>query len=441
MIHADQAHFEARDFLRTYLGGKTRSWRILLINDLFCRLRVILWCPKHDWESARLEIDDGIKRAAFGYWSGDVLKGAGRAELPDGPWQNDAWADAEIVPDTAKLRIMERQRTKEGWFYAPDAPPWAATKDYPAIVAFYSFKGGVGRSTALAATALHLASSGESVAVLDFDLDAPGVGSLLAGHDGATAPWGIVDYLIERPIITENGDLDLADYHHRCPPSLFRGSGEIVVFPAGVSDRRYVGKLARLDYGAATLNRPHPFVQLLQDIREGVGPQWILIDSRAGLGNVSGFVMGGLCHIHVLAGTLADASWRGLELILERIGADRVRADQPQAECVLAAAMVPQIDASQHRESVMMFTDRARDVFSAHYYSEAREDDYYLWSIDDVESTDAPHAPVVLPYDPRLALFRDLNEVADEVLLPGKPYQKLVERVLMSRQRLARSQL
>ena len=29
------------------------------------------------------------------------------------------------------------------------------------------------------------------------DIDAPGVASLLAGHDGATAPWGIVDYLLE----------------------------------------------------------------------------------------------------------------------------------------------------------------------------------------------------------------------------------------------------
>ena len=441
MIHADHAHSEARDFLCNYLRDKTGEWRILLINDLFYRIRVILWCPKRRREDARVDIDDGLKKVASGYWSGDVLKGSSMTEIPDGPWQNDAWEDAEVDPDTTKLRIMERQRTKEGWFHAPDTPPWAAAQDNPAIVAFYSFKGGVGRSTALAATALHLAAAGESVAVLDFDLDAPGVGSLLAGTDGATAAWGIADYLIERPIVGDDGVVDLADYHHRCPTSLFAGSGEIAVFPAGVTNRRYVGKLARLDYGATPPNRPHPFVQLLEEICQGLDPQWILIDSRAGLGNVSGFLMGGLCHVHVLAGTLADASWRGLEMVLDRLGTDRVQADKPQAACVLAAAMVPQVQPRQFRESVTTFTDRARDVFTTHYYSAPREDDYHFWSVDDVESSDAPHVPVVLPYNPSLALFRDLDEVAHDVLLQGEPYRKLVERVRASRQRLARSPL
>lgn len=364
---------DTRDFLRNYLRNKTGEWRILLINDLFYRIRVILWCPKRHREDARADIDEGLKKVASDYWSGDVLKGTSRAEIPDGPWQNDAWEDAEVDPDTSKLRIMERQRTKEGWFHAPDTPPWAAAQDSPAI-----------------------------------------------GDDGV---------------------VDLADYHHRCPSSLFEGSGEITAFPAGVTDRRYVGKLARLDYGATPPNRTHPFVQLLQEIRKGLDPQWILIDARAGLGNVSGFLMGGLCHVHVLAGTLADASWRGLEMVLDRLGTDRVLAHKPQAACVLVAAMVPQVQPRQFRESVTTFTGRARDVFTTHYYSKPREDDYHFWSVDDVESSDAPHVPVVLPYNPSLALFRDLDEVAHDVLLQGEPYRNLVERVRASRQRLARSQL
>ena len=429
MIHADQAHGCAQDFLKKYLQDKTGAWRILLIYDLFYRLRVILWCPKRSWESARTEIDETLKQAASAYWSGDVLKGCGPKEHPDGPWQNEAWQQAAAVPDTTGLRIMERQRTKEGWFQAPAEPPWAVRNDDPAIVSFYSFQGGVGRSTALAATALHLAAAGERVAVVDFDLDAPGVGFLLAGHDDAAAQWGVADYLLERPIVAEDGagsGLDLADYFHRCPTSLYAGTGEITVFPAGSADRRYVGKLARLDYGVP-INQTHPFVQLLREIREHLHPHWILIDARAGLGNASGFVMGGLCHLHVLAATLADASWRGLEMILDRLGADRVRERQPQAECLLAAAMVPRSQERQYQELVAAFTDRARDVFSDHYYAEREQEDG-AWSLGDVESTDAPHVPVVLPYDERLALFRDLSEVSN-VLLEGEPYKQLVERV------------
>ena len=429
MIHADQAHRQARDSLTEFLRDKTSTWRILLIFDLFYQLRIILWCPKPDWESASTEIDETLKRAASVYWSGDVLKGCGPNEYPDGPWQNDAWDQAAAVPDTKALRIVERQRTKEGWFEAPAEPPWAVRNDDPAIVSFYSFKGGVGRSTALAATALHLAAAGERVAVVDFDLDAPGVGFLLAGHDDAAAQWGVADYLLERPIVAEDGagsGLDLADYFHRCPTSLFAGTGEIAVFPAGSADRRYVGKLARLDYGVP-FDQTHPFVQLLQEIRQHLHPHWILIDAHAGLGNASGFVMGGLCHLHVLAATLADANWRGLEMILDRLGADRVQAGQPQAECVLAAAMVPRSQERQYQELVAAFTERARDVFSDHYYAE-QEQEAGAWSLDDVESTDAPHVPVVLPYDERLALFRDLSEVSN-VLLEGEPYKQLVERV------------
>ena len=81
----------------------------------------------------------------------------------------------------------------------------------------------------------------------------------------------------------------------------------------------------------------------------------------------------------------------------------------------------------QYQELVAAFTDRARDVFSDHYYAEREQEDG-AWSLDDVESTDAPHVPVVLPYDERLALFRDLSEVSN-VLLEGEPYKQLVERV------------
>ena len=435
MLHIDDAHDRAETILKELLSDKSRSWRILLIKDLFARLRVILWCPNAHWKAASEEIDQGLRGEASAYWSRDVLRGCGRNEPPDGEWQDEAWQQGVAVAGTDGLRVMERQRTKEGWFEAPATPPWGAEKGSPTIASFYSFKGGVGRSTALAATALHLAAAGERVVVLDVDLDAPGVGFLLSAHDGATAPWGIVDYLVEQPLLAGNDALDLSDYFHRCPPSLFSGTGEIMVFPAGTTDGRYVGKLARLDYATHHRGETHPFVLLLEQIRQELGPDWILIDARAGLANVSGFVMGGLCHVHVVVGTLAEASWRGLAMILERLGADRVRAQRPQAECVLVAAMVPRSQERQYQESVTWFTDRAQDVFSARYYAVPEQGDQF-WTVDDVESSDAPHVPVPLSYDERLVLFRELDEVAKDVLLEGEPYRRLAERVRTSRARV-----
>ena len=427
MQHLDDAHGQAEAWMAAWLTSKPRKWRALIVKDVLARLRVILWCSDRSWESSRREIDDQLSQVASDYWSKSVLRGRDR-EHPDGAWQEQAWSAARRHETADRLRMLDRHLSKTGWFDAPTEPPWTLSqKDAPPIALFYSFKGGAGRSTALAATALHLAAAGERVVVLDADLDAPGVGTLLAGYDGAVASCGITDYLLEQRILGNPAGIGTDDYHHRYAADGVRGAGEIVVCPAGRFDRRYMEKLARIDYGESQDGAPHPFVVLLQRFREDLSPGWILIDARAGLGDVSGFLTGGLCHFHVLLGTLADASWRGLELILERLGGDRVRQDKPQVECVLVASMVPRSDEALFRGCVERFTDRAREAFSEHYYAEPEAPEEF-WTLDDLESADAPHVPVVLPYDERLATFRDLREVAEPILL-GSPYAELVERL------------
>ena len=432
MQHLDDAHARAERELAAWLADKAKGskWRALLVKDVLAKLRVVLWCPARQWKRGRTEINDRLREAATVFWSGSVLQGQ-TGRHPDAGWQEKAWAQAAPRDEGGRLRVLERRLGKTGWFEAPDAPPWALRGRAPAIVLFYSFKGGAGRSTALAAAALQLAAAGERVAVVDADLDAPGVGSLLAGRDGAVASSGVVDYLLERRVGGDGNPLDVGDYHHRYVTESAASAGDVFVFPAGTFDHRYVEKLARIDYGAPPDGSEHPFVSLLKQIRRDLEPDWILVDARAGLGEVSGFLTYGLCHVHVLFGTLADASWRGLEHVLARIGGDRVRAGQRQANCVLAATMVPQSDAGLFRKLEDRFTDRARDAFSAHYYASLADLDSpnEFWTLDDLESRDAPHVPVVLPYVERLATFRNIDEVAEPVLF-GEPYSRLVGRLL-----------
>ena len=448
-MHLDDAHARAEQELAAWLGGKpkNRTWRVLLVKDVIAKLRVVLWCPASKWESCSAELDRMLREAATVFWSGSVLQGR-KPKHPDHGWQDKAWREAELHEEDDRFGILERRLGKTGWFEAPDTPPWTVRgrrsrgKSDPKVALFYSFKGGAGRSTALAAAALQLAAAGDRVAVVDADLDAPGVGSLLAGRDGAIARWGIVDYLLERRVVGDDA-LDVDDYHHRHVTDSAASNGEILVFPAGTFDDRYVEKLARIDYGVPPNGADHPFVALLKQIGDDLEPGWILVDARAGLGEVSGFLTGGLCHLHVLLGTLADASWRGLERILDRIGGERVRADKPQAqaECLLAAAMVPRTVERQFEKLVERFTDRAREVFSRHYYAAAAElaspDEF--WTLDDLEDTDAPHVPVALPYDERLATFRDLSEIAEPVLLRGEPYRRLAGRLRGAANRFRRS--
>ena len=74
---------------------------------------------------------------------------------------------------------------------------------------------------------------------------------------------------------------------------------------------------------------------------------------------------------------------------------------------------VPRSDQSLLAELVQRFADRSRDAFSAHYYAAPEEAPDTLWTLSDLESDDAPHVPVMLPYDERLATFRDLDEIAE----------------------------
>jgi hypothetical protein len=131
------------------------------------------------------------------------------------------------------------------------------------VVNFYSYKGGMGRTTTLTSYAIHLAlAKGKKVVIIDCDLEAPGYlnffnlsenRSLLAGDKN-----GIVEYLLDEQFIKEEKP-NLEDYYlHWNDPKT--GEGDIFVFPAGnLSDEftdesntythreHYLQGLARLD--------------------------------------------------------------------------------------------------------------------------------------------------------------------------------------------------
>jgi hypothetical protein len=310
-------------------------------------------------------------------------------------------------------------------------PPWQtddAARDYGSpIVTFYSFRGGVGRTTALTAFALQRANKGELVMVVDLDMEAPGVGTLLSAEAGLSVRWGVVDYLLEQPLLKS---VDLRDYSYLASPQL-TGAGEVFVVPAGRFDEHYLTKLARVDFNPppSGSDEPHPLQSLLLQIRDEFQPHWILLDSRTGLSEVAGFALGGFAHLNVVFGTTSEQSWQGLHYAIQRLGADRVQRGLAQAECLLVQGMVsdnPEV--SEPSES--MFSLRAEDEFRNFYYAEDPEDpeEDRLWYIRDMESRDAPHVPVPLYYTQRLTFFTALEKVK-EALLTSHDYVNLCERI------------
>ena len=340
----------------------------------------------------------------------------------DNLWEH-GWNSAHSVPGNDRFRILERHRNRTGWFQEYAKPLWKAPEGGPPILVFYSFKGGGARSTALASFVIQRARKGDRVVVVDFDLDAPGVGQLLAADEkGTSSPWGTVDYLLERT----QGKVPLPDYHHPC--SRVAGKGEILVFSAGHLDAGYVDKLARVDFVQTSTGDRSLIAQLLEDIRS-VKPNWILLDARTGLSEPSGHLLSGLAHLHVLFGTTSEQSWQGLRVVIDRLGKQRVLDNKAQSECLLVQAMVP-ADIEVARRATETFAERARSEFTEHYYAEEPADpsDESLWDVRDLDSEDAPHVPVPIAYEQRLAHFRDVSEVAD-LLVEAKDYRNLASRI------------
>jgi hypothetical protein len=110
-----------------------------------------------------------------------------------------SWDD-ESVP---RWYILERHIAKQAWTNQNiGTPPWPESVVYqkhkPAIVSFFSFKGGVGRTSTLVATALTLARNGHRVAIVDLDLEAPGLATIFSPDDSNNL--GVIDYLLEKKI-------------------------------------------------------------------------------------------------------------------------------------------------------------------------------------------------------------------------------------------------
>jgi hypothetical protein len=236
----------------------------------------------------------------------------------------------------------------------------------------------------------------------------------------------MVDYLLEHPY----NPTDLRDYYHACRRSAVTQSGEILVFPAGRLNHDYLGKLARIDFELPVGNVISPLVKLLHQVRHELQPDWILLDTRTGLSESTGLLLGGLAHTHVLFGTSSEQSWQGLRLIIDRLGAKRVLAGKSQLECLLVQALVPQ-DAQISKLAIAGFAERARDEFSERYYASDPDDpeEDRFWYVRDLEDDDAPHAPVAISYQPTLSHFDSLEDVADH-LANSPEYRSLADRIV-----------
>lgn len=221
-------------------------------------------------------------------------------------------AQPTSLTNDPRIKLVERLVEGETWLKATKSP---FGKPPPFIITFYSFKGGVGRTTAAALTALKLARWGNRVCLLDFDLEAPGLSSLIPLAKQPKV--GIVDYLLERRISGKEA-LPMADYLVRFEDEeMTEKEGELWLMPAGKVDQNYLLKLGRLDFQAMTEDFSESVIlYLFQDLQKHKEFDYYILDARTGITDIGGLALSGLSHKNVLLFGLGEQNYQGMRFVL-----------------------------------------------------------------------------------------------------------------------------
>lgn len=152
---------------------------------------------------------------------------------------------------------------------------------HPKIVTFYSFKGGVGRTTALTHVAWILALRGHKVVAVDLDLEAPGLSTALKLNPQPS--YGIVDYFYERSYLPEGVSPNILITEIFGEVKISDAPGRLFVVPAGVLSFDYISKVD--DLRATTIIDGGETLWSIfnREIYEQLKPDIILVDSRTGI--------------------------------------------------------------------------------------------------------------------------------------------------------------
>lgn len=408
--------------------------KVCLIVDLRGKLRVLVKpSAGGDIQAVRTRVEELVAPAADVFWEKGVWVHEAGASPANKAIFEVAWEQAKPQPGAqAKIFVLDRRLSKDAWFGAPFDPPWPLNERTPPILSFYSFKGGVGRTTALLALAINMARAGKRVAVVDFDLEAPGTSSILISPSGVRANLGVVDYLLEHPVVPRDA-LDITEFYHQYDdPSVIQDGEPVFSVASGVLDEWYLEKLARLNFESlyrTTVEEnaeDSSLFSLFKTLRAKLEPDIFLVDSRAGLHDLGGLSLSGLAHMQVLFGLRSRQSWNGLSIVISHLGKEMVLSGLAQRTCMMVQSMVSPLG-SVREEEIRSFREQSFEMFSDNYY-DLPDLPGAEWPLPDPQSVDSPHFPSVLTWDNKVAGYLSLADIAD-TLCEGE-YRALASAIL-----------
>jgi tetratricopeptide (TPR) repeat protein len=281
-------------------------------------------------------------------------------------------------------------------------------------ITFYSFKGGVGRTMAMANVGLSLARAGRRVLLVDFDLEAPGLDTFdLLRPPEPTC--GVVDFVDEYRKSRIAPDVKKFIYE---PPH--EGlKGKVWVMPTGKQDAGYGQRLNSIDW--RQLYAEEDGYLLFEDLKQQwaseLSPDYVLIDSRTGHTDVGGICTRQLPDAVALLFFPNEQNRRGLEVVMRDIRLESQESERT-IELFFVASNVPDLD-DEHR----ILRDRLREfekTFGGPLHAKIHHYDSLSLLQQNIFTMERPHTKLAREYESLrkrvTSLYLEDRDVAIEFL-------------------------
>lgn len=208
----------------------------------------------------------------------------------------------------------------------PNLPPAATWTTGPDLVSFHSFKGGVGRTTALmtyVAACMQEPSEGpKKILVIDADLEAPGVSFWL---DEVNQPTVSFVQLLEALHYPPAGIDDTLDFFaadlRKTSLSVSGLQRELFVLPAALDLTEIQDMPVTPEHLARNPANPWQLSDHLHALGQRLGVDAVFIDLRAGLSELASPILFDPRVDHFFVSTVAPQSVQGMKEVLRRLHA------------------------------------------------------------------------------------------------------------------------
>ena len=214
------------------------------------------------------------------------------------------------------------------------------TRNTGKVVTFYSYKGGTGRSMALANIACLLAQDGKKVLMIDWDLEAPGLIDYFKEYiknteEDFSQNVGLIEFMQKAvdtlppmPLDEENEeeiDAFFEQINDYILPIEINANENLFLMKAGKMDETYSERIAALDWSAFFEKIPVFFTRFAFFLRKKY--DFVLIDSRTGHTDTGGICTMLMPEKLVLAFTPNDQSLNGVLKLAKRATNYRINSD------------------------------------------------------------------------------------------------------------------